>query len=312
MNKTLFYLPLLSLSWCMQGYIYQARVLKKGQPRQADWHYVIGLGDYHDKKHHATGHQREQIEALLAGTEQNAIKLITEDLSTQNAHGRFGWGSYYIDTRGGILGGLTQTAQNMGIDTENVEFRYGRVCALGPVLNHSHKQPRSLAPARTIQMCDLCNEINLELDTIKRFNDGPVLNAWYKKQTAAIEQKMANYGLRSAGGVSVADFVSCVQAKRVPLVKKLLTFDSGLLDMKMVHAVINAQDKKRVCAIAGGSHIERVSSVLQTVGYKPIFTAKPALQQAEHLRQCIGQEVKEYGFKPKPQAIDVSKVKQYF
>ncbi len=307
MKKSHILLILIFPQWCA-GYIYQAHVLKKWNAYRSHWQYVIGLGDYHDKKHHATQSQLREIQAMLAGA-NGSLKVITEDLSAQNNMGRFGWGPFYVNSRGGILGGLTERCHDMGIDTENVEFRYCRVCSLGPVLNNIHTQPQQFRPTNAIRLQDLCNEIDVELDRIRQFEDGLILHAWYTKQTKEIERKIARLGLRSRN-MSVADFISCVQAKRLPLVKKLLTFDSSLLDMKMVHAIVHADTD--VCAIAGGSHIERVSIVLQKVGYEPVFAAKSAVYQSAQLRECIGSDIKEHSFKPKPQPIDLTAVKKFF
>ncbi len=165
----------------IQSYLYQAVVMRKWNDLHDRYHYFIGLGDYHNKKHPANQEQRDQLANLFAQADPTDVKVLTEDLSVRNSDGRFSFGRLYVNSRGGFLGGITERCQCWGIDVDNLEYRYARVCALGPLLNHSKQHPQSFASVRGISVDQLYREVSDECDRIDSFDDGPILNEWYQK-----------------------------------------------------------------------------------------------------------------------------------
>src|SRR5579872_576077 len=126
------------LTACSVGYsfIYEARVLKKWDPATHEYRFFIGLSDFHDKAHEATGRQLEALEQLLSSCNKNKTRIMLEDLSSRGSQGRHTCGRFVINSRGGILGGLVQKCQEKDLLVDNVEYRYCRVSSLGPVLNN--------------------------------------------------------------------------------------------------------------------------------------------------------------------------------
>ncbi len=266
-------------------YLYQAIVLRKWNDLHERYHYFIGLGDYHCKQHAANREQRNELEALLAHTDPADIKIFTEDLSVCNHDGRFGCGQFYVNSRGGFLGGITDSCRSLGMDVDNLEYRYARVCALGPILNNAKKQPQSFASVRGISVGQLHKEVAQECDRIAGYDDGPILNDWYKGSIEKVDRQLSAFGWSADVTTSTADYIMH-ERKRLPLMNDLFTFDCQLLDAKIVHETINNQDKERVYAIAGGSHVERASQQLQKVGYQPLLHIKPAYQ-GNGVEQCL-------------------------
>src|SRR5579885_2910097 len=105
------------------AFIYEVKVLRKWDASRNRYHYFIGLSDFHDKTHPINRDHLAQIEKMLKSTDRNISKVLIEDLSSANASGKQACGRFLVNSRGGVLGGLAETAKAMGHETENVEFR---------------------------------------------------------------------------------------------------------------------------------------------------------------------------------------------
>ena len=92
---------------------------------------------------------------------------------------------------------------------------------------------------------------------------------------------------------------------RLDLLKKLLTFDSCLLDIKLVHMVMQAGDKDKVIAIAGGAHITRVSELLIAQGYTAMDSSKITFARERDLNRCLGSHIIDGAFCMKPEPIEL-------
>ena len=312
-----FYVMLICVSPAIHGYLYQGIVMRKWNDLYGRYHYFIGLGDYHSKQHPANQQQRDQFESLLAQVDPTDLKVLTEDLSVSNSDGRFACGKFYVNSRGGFLGGITDRCRCWGIDVDNLEYRYARVCALGPLLNHrlfnrSTKSPYNFASVRGISVDQLYREVSTECDRIDAFDDGPILNEWYQRCIQRVDKQLISFGWSLGDHTSVADYIILEQKRSslMPLIKKLFTFDCSLLDAKIVHETVNNQHKERMCAIAGGSHVERVSEILQKIGYQSLIHIKPAYQH-HGIEQCLQLESNQRQTKL-PQPISLDQLKNFF
>ncbi len=303
-----FFAILICISPGIEAYLYQAVVMRKWNDLHDRYHYFIGLGDYHSKRHPANQQQRDQFESLLAQADSTDLKVLTEDLSVSNSDGRFSCGKFYVNSRGGFLGGITDRCRYLGVDADNLEYRYARVCALGPLLNHSQKDPLSFASVRGISVGQLCSEVSTECDRIDAFDDGPILNEWYQRCVQKVGKQLVVFGWSLDDQTSVAEYIAHVSG-RLSL-NNLFTFDCSLLDAKIVHEIVNSQDKERVCAIAGGAHVERASDILQKVGYQPLFYIHPACQHSG-IEQCLQLESNQRQTKM-PQPISLDRLKNFF
>lgn len=310
MNMRRLYVMSICYMPMMHAYLYQAVVLKKWDDVCDRYQYVIGLGDYHAKRHPANRVQREQLGELLAHTDGDELKVLTEDLSAANSDGRFGCGPFYVNASGGFLSGITEQCRAYGIDTDNLEFRYARVCALGPVLNNEHKM-YSYPSVCSISVGQVCDEIYQECACIEQFDDGQAaVNDWYTASIRDVMQYADKLALDKHRRKSMADYLSR-KRKRLPLVKDLLTFDRCLLDARIVHAILECQDKERICVIAGGSHIERVSDLLQKIGYQPLIHIKPLYYKGNGIQNAVSLPMEDQPSSlPKP--LDMHRLRDFF
>jgi hypothetical protein len=296
------------------AFIYNITVLKKWDPVRNRDHYFIGCGDFHDKKHRSTGEQSKKIHDYLRKCARaKNTKVIVEDLSSSSSTGSTSCGSYTINSRGGILGGLTQKCKNIGVSAENVEYRYCRVVALSPALKNLGVNPRDLASVRDTPLSSITNEIEAVITEVNNYDDGKVLNKHYQNGIRTIANKLQKLKFKRNGNASVADYlIATTDAKnKLDFIKLLLTFDSGLLDLKMVHFVANALDKERVIAFAGGSHIKRAVEILQECGYKMVYSSDEQFSREYNLKKCLGSNIVGGKYCVKPHSLDLDLLSKY-
>jgi hypothetical protein len=289
------------------AFIYEVKVLRKWDSRQRKYLYFIGLSDFHDKTHPINKDHLAQIERILQSTDRSISKVLIEDLSTANASGKQACGRFFVNSRGGVLGGLAQTTQNMGHETDNVEFRYCRVTSLGPVLNNIGEDVERFPSVTSTPMAVLTQEIADVIKEITAYNDGPGLKVLYDSSIQEIRRNLNKLHFDQDDHGSVAQYLKkhSTQANRMDLLKLLLTFDSGLLDLKMVHSVVNAPEKSKVIAIAGGAHISRACEILQKIGYEPVKITQIAYVKEHDLQRCLGSHIVDGAFCVKPQPINI-------
>lgn len=294
-----------------RAFIYMATVMHKWDPGTNRDHWFIGLGDYHCKEHPTTQAHRQELEQILSETNSAKCKLLLEDLSSKNVDGRFNCGRFLVNSRGGLLGGLTDVCQSYGIATENLEYRYARVCALGPILNQPEADPYSFASVKGVTIEQLHTEITDEIARLARYDDGATLNQWYAHRIEGVQRRLAQMGWQQMATTSAADMLCGVQPEeRHKKVADLLTFDSSLFDIKLVHAIVQSTDTERVCAIAGGSHIKRLRTVLQKLGYVQVDCGLFSAEEQEAVVNSI--EGFDGRFAEQPRPIDLQVLKKYF
>lgn len=299
---------LLSLFMGNYAFIYEIKVLRKWDADRQRYHYFIGLSDFHDKTHNSSPSQLNKLEQLLAGLDKKNIKIVVEDLSSKNAQGRKECGHFFINSRGGILGGLTDKTKDMGLDVDNIEFRYCRVSSLGPVLNNLSGSLESFPSAMHVKVSALIEEIMHEIKEIDRYSDGYTLNKIYESTVRDVLKAIKQLHLDVAQSLTVAQYLAQYShnQNRLDLLKKLLTFDSSLLDAKIAHGVMQARNKNKVIAIAGGAHIARVCQLLTAQGYSSTDSTKITFAREHDLQRCLGSHVVEGAFCVKPESIDLS------
>lgn len=295
------------------AFIYQVDVLKKWDAGRNRYHYVIGCGDFHDKAHQATQVQQKKIDALLTQCDANNTKVILEDLSCRGSYGRVSCGPFRINSRGGILGGLTDKCQRLGLPVDNIEYRYCRVVSLSPLLKNLQSNPHTFNSTRMTKVSALLNEVHGIMHEVHGYNDGPVLNQQYKKGLHEVKEHINKLRFLNNAHNSIAQYLEnkTTPANRLGIIKWLLTFDSGLLDLKLAHTVINSLDKEKILIFAGGSHIVRTTQLLQKVGYKKVYSSSVSFNREYDLRRCLGSHITRGKFCVKPQPIDLDIVKKF-
>lgn len=293
----------------LKGYIYHAIVMRKWQEELNRYHYFIGLGDFHQKQHAANQEHVQAFQELLTGTERDSVKILTEDLSVANDQGRRSVKGFSVNSRGGLLGGLTEMCRHAGIVTENLEYRYARVCALGPVLNNPGSSPFSFDSTKSLLVKDLAAEIYSELDRITGYDDFSEVRPWYQQCALKVKNGMRALKWTERSGETVAEYLARTGKAGGNFLQHLLTFDACLLDAKIVHEVLHHPQVERICAVAGGSHIDRASNVLKTMGYVPVLHMQSG--------RAVGSAIDVSGFahnleQIKPAPISLHMLKSYF
>jgi hypothetical protein len=287
------------------AFIYEVKVLKKWDAAHKRYHYFIGFSDFHDKQHNVTPVQIEAIQQLLRQMPRQETKVIVEDLSTENHCGRKSCGRFFLNSSGGILGGLAQTCKAYRLDVENVEYRYCRVIALGPLLHNLKADVSSIPSLKGVQVSDIMQEVQSTADQIKRYNDGSTLSKWYAQHLRDIAVHIERLKMEQYKNMSMAQYVGkhTTQANRLKTLKYLLTFDSDLLNVLMVHYIQAAADKERVLAFAGGTHIMHVVEMLKKLGYQEVYSTKPEYFREHNLEKCLGSNVTDGAFCVRPHPV---------
>lgn len=289
------------------AFVYEVKIMRKWDAEHNRYHAFIGISDFHDKTHAINGVQLTKIKELLGKCDKNDVKIAVEDLSSPNNSGRFACGRFFVNSRGGILGGLADESRALKIDVLNPEHRYCRVVTLGPVLNNL-KEPLDKFPSATMTpMAALVQEIGDVVNEIRTYEDGFVLKKIYEDSIKDVIKQLQALHLDKHINVSVAAYLHAhsQEHNRLDLLKRLLTFDSGLLDLKLVHSVISSKNKAKYVAIAGGAHINRTCELLAKVGYEPVQTTKVTYMKEHDLQRCLGSNIIEGAFCVKPQPISI-------
>jgi len=293
------------------AFIYEVKVLKKWDATRKRYHYFTGCSDFHDKHHDATPSQMAAIGQLLKQMPRKETKIIVEDLSTENHCGRKACGRFFLNSRGGILGGLTQTCKAQHLNVDNIEYRYCRVIALGPLLHNLNAELSTIPSLKGVRVSDIMHEIQTTVDHIKQYNDGSTLKQWYAQNLKELATHIQRLKMEQYKDISMAEYVArhTTHATRLKMLKYLLTFDSDLLNVLMVHYVQAAADKEHVLAFAGGTHIARVVDKLKTLGYQEVYSTKPEYFREHNLEKCLGSHITDGNFcvRPHPVKDDVFK-----
>lgn len=297
----------------INGFIYEVRILKKWNKHTKQFHYFIALSDYHDKTHEATGVQHAQLEHIMARCNTQITKIILEDLSSCASNGRNSCGPFVINSRGGILGGTTERYQRAGFLVDNVEYRYCRVASLGPVINNIENSAMPFPSTHTISVGVLLQEIDDSIHEIQTFNDGPQFNALYRQIVREVKAELKHLKLPELRHISVAHYMThyATPTNRLDLLNRVLTVDSTLLDIKMMHSTLHAPEKI-IIVLAGGSHMIRVCNWLIAYGnYHHVYATPIVYGREYNLMNCIGSSIVENAYCMRPEPVDLSVVMHY-
>jgi len=312
----LFVLATLScMSHTASAYIYDVQVVRRWDPVLKDDQYIVGLCDYHDRMHPENKIQRAQIESVLMQSIQDrpsnkdSMCVVVEDLSCRGDGSKQAFCSnFVVNTRGGILGGLAEFCSQRGINVANVEYRYCRVAAIGPMLRHAHAPLQEFKAIHEVSVNTLVDEIQSEVTNVETFvvNDKK-LKDWYASSMKEIEAGLKRLHLDKHQEMTLAQYLTAHSQpeKRFLLLNELLTFDSILLDLKLVHTVANMHDKKLIVVIAGGTHINRMNDALKTQGFTMQHPSSVSYKKEADLSKCLGANVVDGSFCVKPQPVDI-------
>ncbi len=284
---------IVTVSGTVSAFIYQIQILRKWLPDQNTYQYVIGLSDWHDKLTEISTQQRSYIEELLQQLDTHKAKVIVEDLSSMGNGDQATCATFAINTRGGILGGLAQDCHKLGFDVENIEYRHCRVASISPVLQKVDGDLSSFASTRVISVDMVRQEVIEAMNQIAALEDNNQVAKECKKYVHEIESHMKRLHWDRHAKESIAQYLDMHAKKnqRMPLLKDLLTFDSWLLDAKIVLGVLNATDKQTVFVIAGGTHVVQAAQLLEQLGYEVQFKSEVTGVKEYDKQKCIGSNI---------------------
>lgn len=251
------------------GSIYQVEVLRKHE------HYVVGYYDFHDRIMHKNQQQRAYFEKLFAVCDSRAVRLFVEDLSSINHRGIFGCGLHSFDSRGGLLGGIAQLAHDAGIPTENHEYRYCRAAAFGYAFNQLRTGHQTVLMIPPIAMKQLVEEVGFELQDLQsETNEHELLGLSVNALDKTIKESIKEYEWDIAYESMVSDYANTRYSRLTARdMEQFLTFDSGILDLKIARSVVKHKDSHAL-VIAGGTHVENSFKLLKRMGYKSVFSVR--------------------------------------
>lgn len=291
----------------MHAYLYDVKVLRKWQPKCNRYHYWVGCCDFHDKTHKHNSVQRKKIEEWLPGYNPDHLLVLVEDLSSTNDAGKLGCGSYFINSRAGILAGLGSYCKTAHIPVQNVEYRYCRVVALGPVINNIHADPHSLPSAKKMTLAHLTQEIEQAYNDLLLSATSNEFKNMLSSKTATLHKGVEKLKGASSTYTTMADYLhsNTTVWNRLEIVKNMLTFDGILLGFKLVDATLKAENKEKIIAFAGGTHINEAYELLQKVGgYEPIIDSK-SVNSSDSVAKAINTGSGMLNKKPEPISLEL-------
>ncbi len=295
----------------VQAYLYDIKALRKWHPGYNRYHYFVGCCDFHDKMHASNSIQRTRIEKLLPAYNPANILVLVEDLSSPNDNGRLGCGSYFINSKTGILAGLGNYCKECHIPVINVEYRYCRVVALGPVINNLSSDPGAFPSTKRMAVSHLMQEIEQVYNDLLFSSMTSSFKNEFMEKSRMVSKSMENLKLMDHHQKTIAEYLvnTTTFANRLETVKNLLTFDGILIGFKLVDATIKASEKEKVIAFAGGTHINEAYELLQRVdNWEPVTHGELNTLKASVSRGIQANVVENKG---KPQPISLELIDHY-
>lgn len=289
--------------------------MRKWDSTTKKYSYVIGLGDFHCKRNNRVNYlQIKQLNGIISACPRDKTKIIVEDVSSPNYRGKYGCGRYFVNSRGGILGGLTDVCKRKGFKScQNIEYRFCRVVTLAPILNSLRYSSMFGSSSPLIKMSYLQSEIIEQMRHIRTYNDGKLLNVWYKQCINNVIKHMKLLNLDAHLYKNVKNYIDlqATATDRLRFVKKLLTFDSSLIDIEIVHAIVNASSWPSKLVIAGGSHIKSMRNILQKIGYETIYKTNVKINREYSTKKGPGFNISPGGFCYRPKPVDLTVLKRF-
>lgn len=318
MNRIILFMlaQLIFVAHTATAYIYDTQVVRKWNSQLNDYQYIVGLCDYHDRMHPENKIQRAQLESMLSQSDKDGMRVVVEDLSCRGEGCTQAYcNNFVVNTRGGILGGLAEFCVQKGIAVQNMEYRYCRVAAIGPMLRHAHAPLQEFTAIHQVSLNTLVDEIQSEVKTVESFASGDKkLQTWYAQSLKEIEDGLKRLHLQQHTDMTIAQYLEAHSRpeKRFLLLNELLTFDSILLDLKLVHAIANMHDKKIIVVIAGGTHINRMNDALKSLGFTQVQGTSVSYKREHDLHKCLGANVVDGSFCVKPQPVEIFSTMQKY
>ncbi len=297
----------------LYAFIYQVEVLRKWNPIRNEYQYIVGCGDWHDKKSGATKQQRAQLEQIIKKCSKKTTKVIVEDLSSNKKGQQAQCGPFIVDTTGGILGGLAQVCCAHNVSMENVEYRYCRVVSIGPLLHTPEIDAHTYASTRSIKMGNILAELQNMVRETKNYQN-PNLVKWAEQLEVIVKENIKGLHLAKHNHWTVSEYIEkhTKVSERLNLFKTLLVFDSSLLDLKIINSILSAPEKNTILIVAGGTHITRSNRFLQKLGYERVHVSPTQfVPEYNNLDTCLQVQTENNNDCKKPPPVSLGLVEHY-
>lgn len=309
-----FLLIVLGVGFSCNAFVYESCVLKKWNGKLGRYQYFVGLSDFHDNTHQANSAQLNQLQKIIQQSLPGSLVIGSEDITSPGITRSETCGKFGIRAEGSILAGFAQACRSRNLPFNNFEYRYCRVASLGPVLNNLGAPLHSFDSTTQISVAALVREMEAVFDEIRAYQDGAVMRDFYNLCIAQVKGNMQRFGLYAHQNKSVADYLAAVTTpkNRLEFMKRLFTFDSIVLDLRMLHSVLNEQQRGTYLMFAGGSHTSRVAQLLTKFGYEKVQNTQSTISREYNLGKCLGSNVFDGAYCQRPAPIDVQTVEQFF
>jgi len=295
------------------AFIYEISVLRRWNGQLGAYQYFVGLSDFHDRSNPINKVQLKDFSEILDRCGSHSLKVGSEDISSPNNGRNAKCGRFYVRARGGVLSGFGLQCKKRNLDVSNMEYRYCRVAALGPVLNNASNDMSRFPSVKNTRVIAIIREIEEMFREIFLYRDGSLLTEFYNACIERVKRRMYELKLHTHSILMVSDYLDLISTveNRVDVLKKLLTFDSILVDLKLLHDVLNSYNKTSYLAVAGGAHITRVSKLLSKLGWQWVYTTTPTFVKEKNMSKCLGGHIIEGTFCKKPKPIDIRLIGNY-
>jgi len=294
-----------------QAFIYDLVVMKKWNG--SEYTYFIGLSDFHDKKHKANGKQLTDLQAILSKTRKDLLRVAFEDVGSPGVNHDGQCGRFFVVSSGGVLNGFANICKKLNLVNKNFEYRYCRVAALGPVLNNINASLDGFDSVCGTHVSALIAEVEKILREFKRYKDPNLAKTLYAQASRRMRNLMQEMQWFNHADQTVAQYIVSVTTPqtRLDLVKKMLTFDSVLFDLRVMHDVLHAPKNTNYLAVAGGSHITRIAKLLAKFGYQYVEGETPKFVKEYNLGKCLGCNIVDGKYCERPKPISIKKIADF-
>lgn len=283
-------------------------------PEHQQFQKVIFLSDYHDRSLPENAEQRSSVLKKIGCCKPCDTKIVVEDLSSCNAHGACGCCRFSLTSKTGLLASMAQECKQRGHEVENIEYRYCRVIALGPVLHNISANPQNIPTAQEIMVADILKEINQAIQEIKNHRYDKKFAVIIAQYVDSITKELDSLDIAHYATKSVGHYLAdrTWATNRLEFVKRLLIVDSSLLDLKVVNAVLDAQNKKCIIVLAGGTHINHATDLLKEMGYELIHQTHAQFFKESDINKChVGSDIINNSYCIKPLAVSIDVIDQF-
>ncbi len=234
------------------------------------------LGDYHGQNYYnfeADIRHKNLRHALFSNFNSSNCKVIVEDMGGYcGSHvGLKKFQKFYeYGFSHSPLHGICKMLNGKGVSVFNAEYRFARDASLSSLINPQDIAPLFIDRQFPITGSDIVQEFNEVATDVKAYKDGDKLRSYYNLQLDEIHANHEYLEEKFAFNKAFTDLLRnhSSEKKMKALLMALVTWDVRLLDMRVVHEIINSHVKK-IAVLMGAAHVYNIALILEKLlGYK--------------------------------------------